>query len=389
MRNLAQELDKRKVLIGNYFFSQSDARRNNAQRLWTTMAYQLWFRVRAARPFVEDAICDDPRLLLTETSSRRQMQRLFVEPLRAVFSAQVGEPQLPYAIIIDGLDECDIDGQYLIFDLLRILLSELPNLIIFIASRPERHIANAFESDDFASGITKSILRASNKDVSTYLLLELKRIQSRDPDLRAFTQWPSIENLAMLVDLSSGYFIYPTTIVRFLDPRGNLRGLGRQERLRIILSTSSNRTGPTKESPFAGLDALYIAILDACAPSDPASFERFKRALALVCLPAIPMWPFPVRINQESREAILSFVFDLDIKGLRLMFEELASLVSFQQRGGRSLLPRPHHASLANFLSDPSRSGRYFIAAREEDHHTFLLRRYISATRLRTSILCR
>ena len=385
MRSLAQELDKRKVLVGNYFFSQSDVRRNNAQRLWTTLAYQLWFRVRSARPFVEDAICDDPRLLLMETSLRRQMQQLFVEPLRTAFSTRAGESPLPYVIIIDGLDECDIAGQYLILDLLPILLAELPNLVIFIASRAERHIANVFESDDFASRITKSTLRASKQDVATYLLLELKRIQKRDPELRAFIEWPSIENLALLVELSSGYFIYPTTIVRFLDPRGNLRGLGRQERLQIILNSSSNGAGPIKENPFAGLDALYIAILDACAPSDPIEFERFKRALALVCLPAIPMWPFPVRIDHESREDILSFVFDLDIKGLRLMFEELASLVSFQQRGGRSLLPRAHHASLVNFLSDPKRSGRYFVAARPEDHHIVLLRRYISAKRLRTS----
>ncbi|KAJ7143668.1 hypothetical protein C8R46DRAFT_858348, partial [Mycena filopes] len=67
--------------------------------------------------------------------------------------------------------------------------------------------------------------------------------------------WPPPDVIAALVEKSSGYFIYASTVIRFIDNR-NFRPT---DRLKAI--TGMEEPAPDFEAPFAALDQLYSQIL--------------------------------------------------------------------------------------------------------------------------------
>ncbi|KAJ3560384.1 hypothetical protein NP233_g10874 [Leucocoprinus birnbaumii] len=77
-------------------------------------------------------------------------------------------------------------------------------------------------------------------------------------------QWPSERDLKRLVEASDGLFNYGATALRFI---GSPFWLGPEEPLRQVLEGSNTlQHTPSAPTPFAGLDALYIRIMQNIPP---------------------------------------------------------------------------------------------------------------------------
>ncbi|KAJ7797670.1 hypothetical protein B0H14DRAFT_3157334 [Mycena olivaceomarginata] len=181
-----------------------------------------------------------------------QLQRLIMEPSQSAFHAE----GRTLTVIIDGLDECegkDIQKEILGSIGRFALKQELP-LRFIIASRPEPHIREVFT--DVLAGIHCPInINKSFEGVRRYLLSEFARIQREHCATMATVAcpWPSPDIIDHLVEKSSGYFIYASTIIKYIDDKNHRPA----KRLEVIVGLRE----PDLESPYAALDQLYTQIL--------------------------------------------------------------------------------------------------------------------------------
>ncbi|KAJ7787032.1 hypothetical protein B0H14DRAFT_2196066, partial [Mycena olivaceomarginata] len=84
-------------------------------------------------------------------------------------------------------------------------------------------------------------------DIRKYLVDEFKRIHAEHRETMAAVPrpWPAAEGIGNLVDKSSGYFIYASTIIKFIDDKY----FRPTDRLEIIMGTAE----PDSETPFSAL----------------------------------------------------------------------------------------------------------------------------------------
>jgi hypothetical protein len=177
----------------------------------------------------------------------------------------------------------------------------------------------------------------SFNDVRRYLLDEFSRIHRdhRATMARIPYPWPTPETIDNLVHKSSGYFIYASTVIKFIDDK-NFRPT---ERLAIIIGI----TEPLSESPFASLDQLYIQIL-----SQVAARPQLLRILTVI---AARIDLSPVHIEQ---------LLELEQGDLRLALRGLHSVISGLEKDNSDGL-NFHHASFHDFLQDPRRAGIFYV----------------------------
>jgi hypothetical protein len=329
-QSLCQKLDAEGRLTASFFFKRGHESRGNATRLFATVAYQL-----AALPEVNSIIsrnlANDPAVV--DKSFSVQLEKLIIEPCR------LANPASPPIIVIDGLDECEgLDVQEEILrSFANPILSPLP-VYLLIASRPEAHIWETFQ-EPFLNWQHRPVdVNKSFKDVRKYLRDEFARIHTNHRQTMAHipSPWPSCSVIDELVSKSSGYFVYASTVIKFVDDK-NYRP---SDRLDIVTGLAASDSG----SPFAALDQLYSQILSQ-VPTRP----KLLQILAVIAA------DLPSRFDLESLERLL----ELKPGDVRLALRGLNSVIS----GSKYVFSQPsyHHASFRDYLEDPTRSGRFYI----------------------------
>ncbi|KAJ7196329.1 hypothetical protein B0H12DRAFT_965411, partial [Mycena haematopus] len=232
----------------------------------------------------------------------------------------------PVPILIDGLDECEGHGiQEEILRAIRNSSYEQPIPLRFIvASRPEPHIREVFDSPLYIGNYRSFNVEQSFADVHKYLGDEFSRIHREHHTMGAIpSPWPSHDVLWELVRKSSGYFVYASTIIKFVDDK-NYRPT---ERLAVV----QDGTGST--SAFDALDQLYLAIL---LPAPP-----------ILC--AITNFDLSVgKIDQ---------LFGLADSDTQLLLRGLHSVLDIPSNDNRII--SSHHASFLDFLNNPDRSQNF------------------------------
>ncbi|KAJ6471491.1 hypothetical protein C8R45DRAFT_908368 [Mycena sanguinolenta] len=245
MQTLAGQLQDAGRLGGCFFFKRGHATRGNAKILFATIAYQLALSVSWLRAPISEIVEDDPSIV--GRSIRTQMQNLIFQPSR------LHRKRDPITIIIDGIDECAKHDVQQVLRALRNTSSTHPMFLRFIiASRPEPHIREIFESPTYSDIHCSFILEQSFDDVRKYFCDEFARIH-REHLAKVRQPWPSSDIMHKLVHKSSGYFIHASTIVKFIDDK-NYRPT---ERLTLVLDGTRSES----ESAFEALDQLYMTIL--------------------------------------------------------------------------------------------------------------------------------
>ncbi|KAJ6467889.1 hypothetical protein C8R45DRAFT_909692 [Mycena sanguinolenta] len=331
MQTFSSELQAAGALGGSFFFKRDHATRGNAKTLFSTIAYQLALSVPWLKGPISGIVEEDPSILAR--SMQMQLQKLICEPGRL---CPHNENQKPAIIVIDGLDECE--GQHIQQEILRALRNStsqnhLPYRFI-VASRPEAHICEVFKSTFYRDGYRSFNVEQSFEDVRKYLQDEFSRIHHEHQTMAAIpSPWPSPEIREELVSKSSGYFIYASTLIRFIDDK-NYRPT---ERLAVILD------GTSSDSAFAALDQLYMTIL--------LSVPRQAQLLPVLC--AI--------VNFDLCPECLERLLGLNNGDARLVLRGLNSLLQMSEEVNQFVPISSHHASFLDFLNDPGRSRDFYI----------------------------
>ncbi|KAJ7911748.1 hypothetical protein B0H13DRAFT_1614251 [Mycena leptocephala] len=261
-----------------------------------------------------------------------QLRKLIVEPCKSLRDSAAP------ILLIDGLDECDTHrAQVEILRLIASAVGQDPNTFRFlIASRREAYIREIFEEPCF-DGILDSVnAEQSFEDVRNYLRDEFARIhrEHRDTMDSVRTPWPSPEILDFLVQKSSGYFVYASTVIKFIDDK-YFRPTDR-------LAAVQSLTPTVSDAPFAALDQLYLQILLEVP-------VRFRSKLCDILYCALFSWLRRRLIPIPQIERLL----ELQPGDVQLMLRGLHSVLDIPSRSG---VISAHHASFLDFLQDQHRS---------------------------------
>ncbi|KAF9001331.1 hypothetical protein BDQ17DRAFT_1542852 [Cyathus striatus] len=256
-RSTCEKADKTGLIGASFFFWRGANDRNNAQKLFTTIAYQLATKSDEVAKYIAAAIEHDPRLL-HDAPLEHQFQKLIYEPCCLIPPERL---QIS-VIVIDGLDECiDPIVQVSILQIIAkaVRYNGFP-LGFFITSRPELHLQEVFDTKEliFATKlISLDRVPGVSQDIQTVLESGFTRILNDRKFRMALKSvprpWPSPEKIKDLVNCSSGQFIYAATVMRFISsPDHNPNA-----QLEIVLGIKKSG----KTSPLEDLDLLYTEIL--------------------------------------------------------------------------------------------------------------------------------
>jgi len=257
-QTVAEMYAGRNQLAASFFFARTDAHRNEVKYLFPTIAVQIALSAPEKRQRLDEILNNDPYIAERALGS--------VDLLTSLFngrSTQSPQASSPFLIIVDGLDEClrNHDQRWILAQVSRMVNTQHLPLRFLIVSRPESHLMETFKEQGPANIATVLSLygdyRASS-DVSMYLRSEFLWIHSAKmhSDVMQFVPkpWPSEDIIKRLVSKSGGYFIYASTIIKFI----NEEYFSPVARLDQILGTSN---ASSESNPFAELDQLYIQIL--------------------------------------------------------------------------------------------------------------------------------
>jgi len=346
-QTVAEKYAGRNQLAATFFFARTVACRNAIRHLFPTIAIQFALSSPDKRQKLDSILRNNPYI------AERALGSIYL-----VASLCHDSVPSPFLVVIDGLDECQgHDDQCRILsqvsDLIRI--HRLP-LRFLIVSRPESHLCEAFEKPPLAKIAKKLSLYGdflAHADVSMYLRSEFSRIyhseRHRNIMESVLSPWPSDHAIQRIASKSGGYFIYPSTVIGFVDEEY----FSPPERLDQVLhyssGISSTASGSTAEStPFAELDKLYSQILSVCPTSQ---IDFLKRILGHAV--------FHSRLRDIDH---LAAFLRLPPGKVKLTLRGLRSLVSFDG----SLDPLELvHASFSDFLLDEARAGVYHIDSAE------------------------
>ncbi|KAM6503522.1 hypothetical protein JOM56_000465 [Amanita muscaria] len=320
-----------------FFFFRSDPIRNDGNRLFPTLAWQLALSV----PVVDDHIAfslekypDLPRKAIEV-----QFNKLITQPFLTISDDETAAPASTRVIIIDGLDECsDVKLQERILKIIGNAVADTRFPLHFlISSRPEAHIQDFFDQFQYPTlHIDLANVDDALRDIETYLTSEFVRIaveQKLDPRV-----WPAQGIIDTLVSKSSGQFVYASTVMKSIGDKYE----NAAAQLDVILGLKPS----TGKSPFSELDALYIEILH--RQPDKDFMKEF--------LPVLVACSMLSGVRDENLHEDDAMLLGLDETQLHRKLRGMHSLLKFKP------FIDVHHKSFLDFLLDSSRSGDYHVS---------------------------
>jgi hypothetical protein len=364
MREVARILRQEGVLAGDYFFSTRVPGLDDETPFVATIVSHLITVIPALGHPVRETIRLNPTLF--EQSLELQLEELISEHLASI------PPQTPRILVVDGFDECrDQKQRARLLRILHSLVTPPHSFRVVMASRPEYDIRTAFDLPPLDS-ITKIVhLEAydDSREIYQYLSDEFARIRKTHPAKESISsEWPGKDTLLALTDKSSGGYIYPSVVIRYVDnPRRHPLDL-----LEHVLSLSP--TG-TSGRPFAELDALYEFVLN---PSD-TDIPLMKRLLHVIIEVTGLTRAVSRGLNLKVQDKLDSLTQNilsaphldefLSLKGgmTEIIFCDLHSILSVTEDVKRPWIYF-HHKSLEDYLLAPHRAGSLYQS--KEDTHS-------------------
>jgi len=214
-QTLSEKFHQNEMLAATFFFFRNDGLKNDGNTLIPTLVLQLVNTFKGLGPLVEERIHANPDLFTKQHQS--QIQDLLVEPLRRLSVKPMRNliPR-PRLIVIDGLDECQHPDVQC--SLLRAIASAIPHmsypLRFLVTSRPEPHIVRLFNHDRALQAVTADRYNLSNDPDADMDFDEIRRSHCLSRYLPPY--WPDRRSITLLVERSSGHFIYAATVIRYI-----------------------------------------------------------------------------------------------------------------------------------------------------------------------------
>jgi len=337
-QTVSEMCSARGQLAASFFFSRSA---RHARRFFTTIALQIAHSMPQMRQGICKAVEDDLQILHKQHSA--QLKQLFILPLLSSSSA----PSPPFLVIVDGLDECDGGQSTLLLHILELVETHHPPLRFLIFSRPEPQICHFFDTVPMNTSTRISIYgdHQAREDVCLFLRTGFNTIHDSERHAAIMKHvpkpWPSDEIVQLFVDRSGGYFIYASTVLKYVDDSSCI------DRLQEILELSKPGS-----SAFAELDKLYTQILSTYLDTD-----LLLRVLGGLLTPVRSRLHLYDLEGMESLQAILG----LHPGQVEHILRGLHSVLAIQVSVDHTRRVKPFHASFPQFLFDESRAGRYYI----------------------------
>jgi len=336
------------ALGASFFFSRNDDKRKTAKTFFPTIAYQLAYSNKDFADKINEALLRAPHVV-TQTPVK-QFSTLIMEPLEKAFATLSRNPIL---IVIDALDECEHDGDFLM-KIFADSITKLPRLKLFITTRPEYHIRTVldryhhlkrFHLQDIEHSVVQS-------DIRLFLDFHLSENQVRDklPDLKCAWK-PAKGDMGVLIGICGTLFIIASTAVRFiLDSK---RSDPPKQLSRLLKGVSRRDFSGSKHTTV--LDSFYTQILIAAVPDDDddddddedAWFEHYRIAVGTV-----------VALQNPLPCVTLSTLLGIDSDDVIRALCHLHSLVAPTDH---DLTFRIHHRSFPDFVTSRSRCERRFL----------------------------
>ena len=335
-------------LLATFFFWKSAGERNNIDRFVATIAYQTARAIPALRPLIEDAVESDPEIF--HHSVDVQLDKLIIEPIQRLHSTGHIFRNYPSVIIIDGLDECQGDPiqSDLIKSLATAFLRSPLRIRILIASRPEIHLQSTFSSSSIEPHLSRLALSgeySAEKDIYRFLEDSFKTMRQEHPLASCIPpSWPGPEILREITRKSSGQFIFASTTVKYVG--GDLWELPTR-RLDVIRELQPPRG--EEDLPYAELNSLYTYVL-----SKVHGIERVIQVLGFLVIYDHDHGDRFMAVDEPQK--IDEFLFWTPGE-TQACLSQLASVIGCDEDGEIHVL----HASLGDFLRDPSRSRQFHL----------------------------
>jgi hypothetical protein len=357
---VAEECRERGILGASFFCSRDDGECSNPGLIFTTIAYQLSIFSPLFKDEVSRAVASNPDIYYAGIPY--QLQRLIVNPLRSLAGSIP-----PCVVVLDALDECRGHGiTSLVLSSLSRYVKELSPIKFLVTSRPESPTALKDSQNLILHEVRLDVVES---DITRYLSSELA-LTRITPDIQF--EWPTMDDIRKLAQLSHGLFIFAATSIRFIEDRNYADVRGQLE------SLLRNIPSETKDSsPHFYLYRLYTQVLDRAFPSISfATSGRLKMVLGSISLVRQPLSPFA-----------LGHLLGLKSSTVRETLANLHSVVIVPDDDTRTI--RLHHPSFFDFITSPLRCRNRNFVVDLENQHTLLARACFQAMKGLHQDICR
>jgi len=223
-----------------------------------------------------------------------------------------------------------------------------------IASRPEAHIRESFDQINLCTITRRVVLDDSfnpKKDIELVLREGFADI-SRNHHLmsQASNTWPGNGIIDLLVQKSSGQFIYAATVLSFVGSES----FSPMKQLDIVLNPNPSHS----DEAFSDLDQLYTQILS--VSRNPVVVVRVLGVI--------------LTVHGSDQPAVIKGILPMEQSEVTLVLRSLHPLIQTPDTKGERYEPeklglwsigadsfRLLHSSFRDYLLDERRSGRFFV----------------------------
>ena len=339
-------------LGASFFCSRDFEDRSNLQLIFPTLAVQLARNYTEFRSVFVPLVQSDPGI--AHESLYNQMEKLIVLPLT--------ESSVSTVIVIDALDECkDEETASAILSVLGRLISEVPEVKIFLTGRPEPRIQTGFSLPLLKKATDLFVLHGVEPNLvinDVRLFLKHSFLEIANPR-GGLDDWPTDDEIERLCERAAGLFVYAVATVKFIEKRGTAP----RKQLNLLLQSpeSSMREAKTKFKANTTLDSLYTSILLEAfgEDNDPDNDPQVRSVIGAMLLATNPLSPSTIA-------TLLNF--DVDE-----IFSLLSSAQSFLILQDINCPVRPFHKSFSDFITDPDRCTNQRFYVPFDHHHSQLL----------------
>ena len=268
-------------LGASFFCSRDFEERRNLQSIIPTLAFQLAYQYPHFREALLPTLKANPNVGRESLCS--QMEKLLVNTFHST--------QTQTLIIIDALDECqDEEPASTFLSVLSCFVDRIPLVKFFITGRPEPRIRSGFRLQSLRPHtevlkLHEVLPSFVDSDIKLFLNAQFMNIAKNRSDCNLGEDWPGQSNIEVLCKKAAGFFIYATTVIKFVASHLHPP----DERLALIVSLPQD----TFHEGRSGLDILYTQVLkqvfhDADS-SDHSLYSQFKTVLGAVVLVFQPL----------------------------------------------------------------------------------------------------